>query len=187
MVVFFWGMSVKVQSSGDLPAYFVPAPPFSEGIYPCSNCHAGLETNLTRRELTYHQEIVLKKHSEEQRWCLDCHDKENRDKLRLASGRLVNFEQSYYLCGQCHGTQFRDWKVGVHGKRTGYWNGEKLYRLCAHCHNPHQPKFKPAKPMPPPEKPGDIMYETTKFKEDKYKEFTLPEDQFIPADKHKGR
>jgi formate-dependent nitrite reductase cytochrome c552 subunit len=26
--------------------------------------------------------------------------------------------------------------------------------LCAHCHNPHDPKFKPLKPEPPPYRPA---------------------------------
>jgi formate-dependent nitrite reductase cytochrome c552 subunit len=27
--------------------------------------------------------------------------------------------------------------------------------LCAHCHNPHDPKFKPLKPEPSPNRPTD--------------------------------
>lgn len=138
-----------------VPDFFVPAPPFSEGIFPCSECHADLEVNETRRVLDFHEDIVLK-HAEEQRWCLDCHNPKNRDKLRLANGQVIFFEKSYLLCGQCHGTIYRDWKAGVHGKRTGFWNGRKQYRLCVHCHNPHNPKFKPLKPLPPPIRPGEM-------------------------------
>ena len=32
--------------------------------------------------------------------------------------------------------QYRDWKAGVHGKRTGEWDGRKDYLLCVNCHNP---------------------------------------------------
>jgi len=138
-----------------VPDFFVPSPPFSEGIFPCSECHADLEVNETRRDLDFHEEIVLK-HAEEQRWCLDCHNPNNRDKLRLANGQVIFFEKSYLLCGQCHGTIYRDWKAGVHGKRTGQWNGRKQYRLCVHCHNPHNPKFKPLKPLPPPIRPEEM-------------------------------
>jgi hypothetical protein len=46
--------------------------------------------------------------------------------------------------------------VGVHGKRTGNWNGQKQYLLCVNCHNPHSPHFKPLKPMPPPIPPDKI-------------------------------
>jgi len=136
----------------------VPPPPFSDGIFPCSDCHADMEPNQKRRELTdMHTDIVLH-HAEGQRWCLDCHNPNDRDKLRLVSGEVITFSESYRLCGQCHGDKFRDWKVGVHGKRTGYWNGDKEYLLCAHCHNPHDPKFKPLKPLPPPVRPGEIRH-----------------------------
>lgn len=131
----------------------VPPPPFSEGIFPCSDCHAGMEANFQRRELTdYHTEIVLH-HAEGQRWCLDCHNPQDRDTLRLVSGEVIAFSESYRLCGQCHGDKFRDWRNGIHGKRTGFWNGDKQYLLCAHCHDPHAPAFKPLQPMPPPNRP----------------------------------
>jgi hypothetical protein len=136
----------------------VPRPPFSEGIFPCSGCHSSMKPNPQRRTLTdYHTEIVLH-HAEGERWCTDCHNLLNRDKLRLVSGELIDFTESYRLCGQCHGDKFRDWKVGVHGKRTGNWNGDKQYLLCVHCHNPHDPKFKPLKPLPPPVRPGGAVH-----------------------------
>jgi hypothetical protein len=135
----------------------VPPPPFTEGIFPCSGCHAGMPVNRTRRPLTaMHDDIVLK-HDEQHRWCLDCHDATDRDSLHLASGERVGFDESYRLCGQCHGEKLRDWKAGVHGRRTGEWNGHKKYLLCAHCHNPHAPRFKPLEPKPaplPPTPPG---------------------------------
>ena len=134
----------------------VPPPPFSEDIFPCSDCHADMEPNPERRELVdMHDDIVLD-HAEGQRWCLDCHNLNDRDTLRLVSGEVVPFTESYRLCGQCHGDKFRDWKVGIHGKRTGYWNGEKQYLLCAHCHNPHSPRFSALAPMPPPVRPENL-------------------------------
>lgn len=150
-------------SENDIPEFFVPPPPFSEDIFPCSECHGDMEANPVRRELEEHTEIAeMFDHAKQQRWCLDCHNPDDRDKLRLANGNLLSFEKSYYLCGQCHGTIFRDWKAGVHGKRTGEWNGKKTYRLCVHCHNPHSPRFKPLKPLPPPIKPGQIKYKVLK-------------------------
>jgi hypothetical protein len=140
--------------------YPVPRPPFSSDlIFPCSQCHVHMQPpNAKRRVLVeYHTDIVLH-HAESQRWCTDCHNLVNRDKLRLVSGELIDFTESYRLCGQCHGDKYRDWKVGVHGKRIGNWNGDKQYLLCVHCHNPHDPKFKPLKPMPPPERPGNAMH-----------------------------
>jgi formate-dependent nitrite reductase cytochrome c552 subunit len=135
----------------------VPKPPFTDGIFPCTTCHDGkqVKVNTQRRELAMHSEIELK-HGPETRWCLDCHDANSRDSLHLASGEKVSFNTSYQLCGQCHGDKYRDWRAGVHGKRTGSWNGAKQYLLCVHCHNPHSPHFAPLKPMPPPTRPDDI-------------------------------
>lgn len=134
----------------------VPPPPFSEGISPCSACHAEMPADRTRRELGMHAEIELR-HDEEHRWCLDCHNADDRDYLHLASGELVPFEESYRLCGQCHGEKYRDWRAGVHGRRSGEWNGHKTYLLCAHCHNPHQPRFAPMAPMPAPIPPAAMI------------------------------
>jgi len=129
----------------------VAPPPFTEGIFPCTDCHGDFESDPIRRKLYMHDEIdIVFDHDKEHRWCLDCHYDLNRDSLKLASGKLLGFNESYNLCGQCHGDKLRDWKVGVHGKRTGNWNGEKKYYLCVHCHNPHSPKFKPIKPKPAP-------------------------------------
>jgi hypothetical protein len=167
VVVFFLRAGpVNAADSQKIPEFTVPPPPFSEDIFPCSDCHDDMEPNPTRRELEEHTEIAESfNHAKEQRWCLDCHNPDDRDKLRLVSGTLIPFEESYALCGQCHGTIFRDWKAGVHGKRTGEWNGKKLYRLCVHCHNPHTPKFKPIEPLPPPIRPEE------------YQNRRLPKDQ----------
>lgn len=143
-----------------------PAPPFSPGIFPCSRCHGREPFSRERREMSAHKEIVLR-HDEAHRWCLDCHDATERDMLRLAGGELVPFGESYRLCGQCHGDKYRDWRAGVHGRRSGEWSGHRTYLLCAHCHNPHQPGFhpgfqgedvppgrQPIVPSPPPVRPG---------------------------------
>ncbi len=132
----------------------VPPPPFSDGIFPCTACHnKDMPPNRTRRALSAHDDIVLK-HDEQHRWCLDCHDADNRDVLHLASGEPVPFAESYQLCGQCHGEKYRDWRAGVHGRRVGQWNGTKRYLLCVHCHSPHQPRFKPLEPKPAPHPPA---------------------------------
>lgn len=164
----FWGCKNKIIDNNELFAknsdtsaiaktekpeeFAVDPPPFSDGIYPCNDCHANFAPNPVRRKLTeWHDDIsAMFNHDSENRWCLDCHDLKNRNYLRLASGKLLDFKESYKLCGQCHGEKYRDWKVGVHGKRTGFWNGRKEYLLCVNCHNPHSPKFKSLKPEPPP-------------------------------------
>ena len=134
----------------------VSPPLLTEGIYPCSRCHASMEVNPKKREIKCQEHTQIKLyHAETIRWCLDCHEAKNRDKLRLYNGELITFTESYRLCGECHGPQYRDWRAGIHGKRTGYFSGsgKRTYFLCAHCHDPHGPKFKPIKPEPPPYSP----------------------------------
>ena len=145
-------------STGEAQENAIELPPFSDGIFPCSDCHSDLTPNPVKRELVdMHDDIsAMFDHDKENRWCTDCHDLSNRNYLKLASGKLLDFKESYKLCGQCHGEKLRDWKVGVHGKRTGNWNGKKEYLLCVHCHNPHSPKFKQLMPEPPPIRQEDI-------------------------------
>ncbi len=135
----------------------VPMKPLSKTITPCRACHGpekDFPTNFKRREdLLVHTNIKLN-HGGVRLWCLDCHNPENRNYLLpLSDGKPIDFEHSYLLCGKCHGTKYRDWRYGIHGKRTGFWNGAKSYYLCVSCHDPHSPRFKPLAPMPPPKKP----------------------------------
>jgi len=132
----------------------VPPPPFSDGIFPCSDCHEYMETNPEIRELEDEHTDIHLHHGP--KWCWDCHNPDDRDYLRLADGSLIEFDESYKLCGQCHGPKLRDWRLGIHGKRTGQWNGPKEYLLCAHCHDPHTPAFKSMKPLPPPVRPENL-------------------------------
>ncbi len=127
----------------------------------CTTCHAEREASIdceTCHEAgteAPHANIVLH-HAEAQRGCLDCHDANDRDVLHLANGTPIPFEQSYRLCGQCHGPRLRDWRLGIHGKRTGTWDGRKEYLLCANCHNPHSPRFPQMVPLPPPTRPKEV-------------------------------
>ncbi len=125
----------------------------------CVGCHvaeeAPNECATCHRETTEKMHAFTLHHAEEQRGCLDCHDAEDRDTLRLANGEPVSFEASYRLCGQCHGPKLRDWRLGLHGKRSGEWNGRQEYLLCAHCHDPHRPRHDPVEPLPAPPRPED--------------------------------
>ncbi len=129
-------------------------PPLSPETWPCSTCH-DKPGDPTRRELAFHDEVKLR-HDAEHRWCLDCHSNEDRDVLHLSSGETVPFAESHRLCGQCHGDKYRDWRVGVHGKRVGAWDGAKTYFLCVSCHDPHAPRFKPLRPEPRPLRPEEM-------------------------------
>lgn len=132
-------------------------------IFPCSECHdEDWEVDETRRELEEpHNELPGKfqNHDSTNRWCLDCHSAKSRDNLRLINGDSVPFNEYYRLCEQCHKRVYREWKMGVHGKRTGLWNGEKQYMHCTQCHDPHNPPFKAIEPMPAPRTPLNIKVE----------------------------
>lgn len=150
-----WAEATEPSAAAEPEEIQVPPPPFTEGAFPCSDCHdPEIPVNTRRRALTMaHQEIELR-HDEAHRWCLDCHDTDDRDVLHLASGERVPFEESYRLCGQCHGDKFRDWRAGVHGRRIGNWDGAKTYLLCVHCHDAHSPRFEPLAPDPMPVRPA---------------------------------
>jgi len=146
----------RTPATGESEAVtLMPPPPLSEGIFPCSDCHASQETRLTRRVLDTHGEIQLR-HGDRERWCFDCHDPEDRDQVRLTSGALVPLAESHRLCGQCHGDKHRDWRTGVHGKRIGSWSGAKRALVCRHCHDAHAPHFKAMAPLPPPPRPEQV-------------------------------
>jgi len=149
---------VRQDVSDGQDEFPVPKPPFTKkDIFPCTRCHDKPDDyNPTPRTLTAQHTDVKLVHGPRQQWCYDCHNPSDRDKLRLAGGTLVSFEKSYLLCGQCHGEKLRDWRRGIHGRRTGCWNGKKEYLLCVNCHNQHAPHFKPLHPKPRPAFPQDI-------------------------------
>lgn len=130
---------------------------YSSQLYPCSGCHSGMEPDPKKRELSFHQEIRIKGHGEPRRWCLDCHNPANRDTLRLVNGDAVEFKNLPLFCGQCHGRIYRYWEKGIHGKRTGRWDGAKEYVPCTSCHNPHSPRFAPLVPQPGPARPEQTL------------------------------
>ena len=150
------------NSSRDYPSRAMPPhakpvllpPEMNDEYWPCSDCHEDEPINLNRRELEDDHEDHKIAHGD--LWCLSCHDADNRDRLHLADGTLVEFGDSWQLCTQCHAKKLPDWRAGVHGKRTGHWRGTAEYRTCVFCHNPHSPPFSPLAPKPPPRRPEQI-------------------------------
>lgn len=118
----------------------------------CNGCHQIFQSNSPAgATLNYHQEIRLQ-HGLNNR-CVNCHDSQNRERLTLRDGATVSFAETPQLCAQCHGTVYRDWERGTHGKTLGSWitNSDAQRRLsCTECHNPHAPKYEPYKPLPGP-------------------------------------
>ena len=166
-------VSAEQHQAGEETQYAVPPPLVYQGLFPCQACHrkdaSGVSSQADRQKsflgkflrapdptprilVQMHRDITLK-HADWQ-WCLNCHDTTERNYLRLITGEKIPFEQSYRLCGQCHGHIYNDWKLGIHGRRVGQWNGKKLYLLCAHCHDPHGPKYRKLMAQDPPQPPS---------------------------------
>lgn len=118
----------------------------------CSECHKLFTPSpVENRVLMQHKEIVMN-HGMNTR-CLNCHYGADRDKLVLHDGTLVNFDEAPRLCSQCHGTVYRDWQRGIHGKTMGSWDvttGNQHRLRCNECHDPHAPAYKPLVPLPGP-------------------------------------
>lgn len=123
----------------------------------CSGCHQIFDSSRAAgaassdRPLSYHQEIQLA-HGLNDR-CVNCHASEDLQMLTLRDGTLVPFAETPTLCAQCHGTVFRDWQRGTHGKTLGSWitHSKQQRRLsCNECHDPHSPKYPSYVPLPGP-------------------------------------
>lgn len=118
----------------------------------CNACHQIFRSAHAGGEpLSYHQEIRLS-HGLNAR-CVNCHDSENRERLALRDGTTVPYAQTPLLCAQCHGTLYRDWQNGTHGKTLGSWvTGSAAQRRlnCNECHDPHAPRYTSYEPLPAP-------------------------------------
>ncbi len=118
----------------------------------CSGCHQIFNSSHSAgTPPNYHQDIKFS-HGLNNR-CVNCHDASDRGRLTLRDGATVPFAQTPQLCAQCHGTLYRDWQRGTHGKTLGSWitHSEAQHRLsCNECHNPHSPGYEPYTPLPGP-------------------------------------
>lgn len=76
--------------------------------------------------------------------CDSCHAPEDRSRLRLAEGRLLDMDEAMTLCTQCHGVQRRDYDHGSHGGMSGFWDttrGPQVRNHCLDCHAAHTPAY----------------------------------------------
>lgn len=124
--------------------------------YRCVECHRHFQNAEPIRDRTMgeHRDIELD-HGANDR-CLNCHHRENRNALVDHGGEEIPFSDVPRLCGKCHGTIYRDWKRGIHGKRVGSWQLDSADRrafACNECHDPHAPRFPSLTPAPPPRGP----------------------------------
>lgn len=109
--------------------------------YPCVKCHESIKNETPKFPLKAPHERMEFKHMDSINNCYTCHDKDNREQIKLNSGQKVDFNQAYKVCFDCHGEKKRDWENGTHGKQIGSWNGDKFKFVCTTCHEAHSPKF----------------------------------------------
>lgn len=85
--------------------------------------------------------------------CYGCHSQQDRNKLILKGDEEIAYADTPLLCASCHGTTFRDWERGMHGRTNGFWDkerGPQVRQTCTQCHDPHSPAFAPLAPLPGP-------------------------------------
>ncbi len=132
----------------DTPLRDVHGTPIGVG---CATCHGPTPEQswaATPGE-PFHTGVALR-HGENA--CDHCHAAD-RTLLKLADGETLSFGESIRLCGQCHGTQKRDFDHGAHGGMNGWWDlrrGPRTRNHCVACHAPHTPAYEPVMPVHPP-------------------------------------
>ncbi|MDP6524022.1 MAG: hypothetical protein QGH15_07355 [Kiritimatiellia bacterium] len=118
----------------------------------CNDCHRIFKSlDKTPNRAFQHVDIKLN-HGRNSR-CFNCHAKADRNRLTIYGEMTVSYDQSEQLCAKCHGTTFKDWNRGIHGRTMGSWQPHAAgnTRLkCVECHNPHSPAYLRMKPLPSP-------------------------------------
>lgn len=124
---------------------------------PCATCHylrdpEGHDLPDSPDLTLFHLELQFD-HGGDSIRCSSCHVPGRSDQLHLANGETVPMTEVMTVCGQCHGSQLRDYQHGAHGGMTGYWDlsrGGRTRNNCVDCHDPHTPAFVGGQPVLPP-------------------------------------
>jgi hypothetical protein len=128
--------------------------------YNCMECHKLIPARWHYdRPLNEHQDIRFDHGNN--RFCLNCHHATNRNAFVDYDGSEIAQADVVLLCAKCHGTIYRDWQAGVHGRQNGFWKadlGLKTKLRCIQCHDPHRPKFQPMAPLAPLRYPARGAY-----------------------------
>jgi len=113
--------------------------------FPCANCHnqsmATLQVNQKPDTKKAHWGIELVHANAAAMNCETCHSYQSMNQLKSLTGQMIDLDESFKLCGQCHSTQYKDWQGGAHGKQLNGWKPPRVATTCVSCHNPHQPAF----------------------------------------------
>ena len=120
--------------------------------YNCMECHKLFPARWHYDDRPFNEHKDVKLEHGNNRFCLNCHHPTNRNAFVDYDGAEIAQADVVKLCAKCHGTIYRDWQAGVHGRQNGFWNasmGDKTKLRCIQCHDPHRPKFKEMKPLAP--------------------------------------
>ena len=113
--------------------------------FPCSNCHnqplEKMQSDRKPAARKAHWDIHLAHAENTTMTCTTCHAANNMNQLTTIAGAVLDIDESFKLCGQCHSTQYKDWQGGAHGKELNGWKPPRIAKTCVSCHNPHQPAF----------------------------------------------
>ena len=105
---------------------------------------------LRHRPFNEHKDIKLEHGNN--RFCLNCHHPTNRNAFVDYDGSEIAQADVVMLCAKCHGTTYRDWQAGVHGRPMAIWNATWATKPSSAAFNATiriSPKFKAMKPLPP--------------------------------------
>jgi hypothetical protein len=119
--------------------------------YNCMECHKLFAARWHYEDRPFNEHKNIKLEHGNNRFCLNCHHPTNRNAFVDYDGAEIAEADVVKLCAKCHGTIYRDWQAGVHGRANGFWDakeGDKTKLRCIQCHDPHSPKFKEMKPLP---------------------------------------
>lgn len=120
--------------------------------YNCMECHKLLPARWHYDDRPFIEHKDIKLHHGNNRFCLNCHHPTNRNAFVDYDGSEIQEQDVVLLCAKCHGTTYRDWQAGAHGRQNGHWDtndGPQTRLRCIQCHDPHHPKFPEMKPLPP--------------------------------------
>lgn len=141
-------------------SFTILVPESTTDMIACIDCHKGLKINTAMRPLTQTHKDFIFNHpgfDRQSKWCYYCHSTGAFDKLTMEGGRILDYKESYLLCQQCHLQNYREWELGLHGKVSGNWSGEKQTMSCVNCHNSHTPAIQARQPKNPPLKPDQKL------------------------------
>lgn len=120
--------------------------------YNCMECHKLFPARWHYDGLPFNEHKDIRLDHGNNRFCLNCHHPTNRNAFVDYDGAEIPQAEVVQLCAKCHGTIYRDWEMGAHGRQNGFWNtslGSKTRLKCIQCHDPHSPDFKSMKPLGP--------------------------------------